>query len=173
MWFSRPGHLLPLLRGPCPLLALSAEDKGQNGHPDWMQPHTQQTVMRCVFWHLSIRTNMNSFSNLSNSSSSVGLDHTGQPSLLMCINEPWPPMTLSPDHYCSFLGPLLIDTDHCRLGTSHKSCSFGDILTWSSSHHNVALVKLASILTLTHFSCIYHINFEDNMFTCCLIYPTH
>jgi len=90
--------------------------------------------------------------NLSYSSSSVGSDHTGQPSLLMTINEPCPPMTLSPVHYCSFLGPLLIDTDHCRPGTPHKSCSFGDGLTKSSSHHNLALVKLAQILTLAHFS---------------------
>ncbi|KAK3559083.1 hypothetical protein QTP86_002995 [Hemibagrus guttatus] len=36
---------------------------------------------------------LNLFSNLSNSSSSVGPDHTGQPSLPTCINEPRPPMT--------------------------------------------------------------------------------
>ncbi|ROI16091.1 hypothetical protein DPX16_7144 [Anabarilius grahami] len=64
-----------------------------------------------------------------------------------------PPMTLSPVHHCSFLGPLLIDTDHCRPGTPHKSCSLGDALTQSSSHHNLVLVKLAQILTLAHFSC--------------------
>ncbi|KAK3532048.1 hypothetical protein QTP86_003544 [Hemibagrus guttatus] len=46
-------------------------------------------------------TSMNFFSNLSNSSSSVGSDHKGQPSLPTCINEPWPPMTLSPVHHCS------------------------------------------------------------------------
>jgi len=130
--FIRPGHLLPLLRGPvlmltCPLLALSVVDRGQHGHPDWsaaVQPHTQQTAMHCVFWHLSIRTSINFLSNLSYSSSSVGSDHT--------INEPRPPMTLSPVHHCSFLGALLIDTDHCRPGTPHKSCSFGDALTQSS-----------------------------------------
>ncbi|KAK3565642.1 hypothetical protein QTP86_012966 [Hemibagrus guttatus] len=74
------------------------------------------------------RTSINFISNLSNTISSVGSDHTGQPSLPTCINEPWPPMTLSPVHHCSFLGPLLIDTDHCRPGTPHKSCSFGDAL---------------------------------------------
>ncbi|KAK3533886.1 hypothetical protein QTP70_032995, partial [Hemibagrus guttatus] len=48
-----------------------------------------------------LRTSNNFFSNLSNNSSSVGSDHTGQPSLPTCINEPWPPMTLSPVHHCS------------------------------------------------------------------------
>ncbi|KAI9545517.1 hypothetical protein NQZ68_035852 [Dissostichus eleginoides] len=50
---------------------------------------------------------MNCFSNLSYSSSSVGSDHTGQPSLPTSINEPWLPMTLAPvhrftslDHFC-------------------------------------------------------------------------
>lgn len=61
-----------------------------------------------------IRTSINFFNNLSNSSPSVGLDHTGQ-LFCTCINEPWPPMTLSPVHHCSFLGPLLIDTDPCIL----------------------------------------------------------
>ncbi len=76
---------------------------GQHGHPDWsaaMQPHTQQSAMHCVFWHLSIRT---SFNFLSYSSSFVISDHTGQPSLLLCISEPWTLMTLSPVHHCSFL----------------------------------------------------------------------
>ncbi|KAK3564961.1 hypothetical protein QTP86_031259, partial [Hemibagrus guttatus] len=41
-------------------------------------------------------TSINFFSNLSNSSSSVGSDHTGQPSLHTCISEPWPLMTLTP-----------------------------------------------------------------------------
>ena len=34
------------------------------------------------------------------------------------------------------------DTDHCRLGKPHESCSFGDALTQLSSHHNLALVKI-------------------------------
>ncbi|KAK3514108.1 hypothetical protein QTP70_005108 [Hemibagrus guttatus] len=45
----------------------------------------------------------NDDSNLSNSSSSIESDHTGQPSLPTCINEPWPPMILSPVHNCSFV----------------------------------------------------------------------
>lgn len=39
---------------------------------------TQQTVMHCVLWHLSIRTSRNVFNSLSDSGSSVGLDHTGE-----------------------------------------------------------------------------------------------
>ncbi|KAK3534554.1 hypothetical protein QTP86_016631 [Hemibagrus guttatus] len=38
-----------------------------------------------VRFKLGVRTSINFFSNLSNSSSSVGSDHTGQPSLPMCI----------------------------------------------------------------------------------------
>ncbi|ROL44594.1 hypothetical protein DPX16_18305 [Anabarilius grahami] len=68
-------------------------------------------------------------------------------------------MTLSPVYHCSFL--LLIDTDHCRPGTPHKSCSFGDALTsLSSSHHNLALVKVAQILHLPIFPAS-NINFEE------------
>ncbi|KAI5617592.1 tyrosine-protein kinase CSK [Silurus asotus] len=74
------------------------------------------------------------FSSLSYRSSSVGSDHTDRPSFLTCFNESWLPTTLSPVHQCSFFGPILIDTDHCRSGTSHKSCSFGDALTQSSCY---------------------------------------
>lgn len=63
-------------------------------------------------------------------------------------------MTLSLVPYRSFLGSLLIDIDHCRLGKPHESCIFGNSLTQLSSHHNVALVYLAQILMLAHFS--YH-----------------
>lgn len=42
---------------------------------------------------------------------SIGSDHPSQPSLPMCISDPWPPMTRSPVHHCSFLAPLLTDTD--------------------------------------------------------------
>ena len=93
------------------------------------------------------------FCNLSNNSS-VGWHHAGQP----CINERRNGGLRDPvpqGHHCSFLpsfpGPLLIDTDHCRLGKPHKSCSFGDALIQSSSHHNSAVVKLARKLTLVHF----------------------
>ena len=125
----------------------------RSGDPDWsaaMQPHMQQTAMHCVFWHLSIRTSINFFSNLSNSSLSVGSDHMDWSLLPTCIYETWA-MTLSPVQHCSILGPLLIDTDHCRPGTPHKSCSSGDALAQSSSNHNLALVKLAEILMLAPF----------------------
>ena len=78
----------------------------------------REILTHCVFWHPPLRTSINFFSNLNNSSSSVGSDHMGQPSQPACNNEPWPPMTLSPVHHCSFLGPLLIDTNHCRHGCS-------------------------------------------------------
>ena len=73
-----------------------------------------------------------------------GLDHRGLSLLLMCISEPWLPKTLLPVHHCSFLGPLLIDTDHWP-GTPHKSCSFGDALTQSSSHHTLGSNLLKSL----------------------------
>ena len=53
----------------------------------------------------------------------------------------WLPMTLSLVHHCSFLGPLLIGTDHCRQGTPLKSYSFGDALTQWCRHHILTLVK--------------------------------
>lgn len=55
---SDEADLLPLCWGPvpmlaCPLLALWAVDRSQDGQPDWsasIQPHSQQTVMHCVFY---------------------------------------------------------------------------------------------------------------------------
>ncbi|KAI9516710.1 hypothetical protein NQZ68_013767 [Dissostichus eleginoides] len=44
----------------------------------------------------AIRTSITCFSNWSYSRSSVGSHHTGKPLLPMRINEPSPPMTLSP-----------------------------------------------------------------------------
>lgn len=67
------------------------------------------------------------------------------------------PMTMSVVHHCNFFGPVLIDTDYCSLG---------DALTQSSGHHSLALVRLTHTLTLTHFSCFYHINSENKMFAC-------
>ncbi|KAI5103567.1 NACHT, LRR and PYD domains-containing protein 12-like isoform X3, partial [Silurus meridionalis] len=84
---------------------------------------------------LSSINSINFFSSLSYRSSSVGWYHRDQPSLLTCINDPRPPTTPLPVHHCSFLGALLIDTDHCRPGTSHKSCSFEDALTQTSRRH--------------------------------------
>ncbi len=113
MQFIRPGHLIfhfSVVRFWCScayLLALSTVDRGQHGHPDWsaaMQPHTQQTAMHCVFWHLSTKTSINFLSNLSYCSSSIGS---------AC--------RLTLIHPSSCLGALLIDTDLCRPGTHHKS----------------------------------------------------
>ncbi|PIO27458.1 hypothetical protein AB205_0044700 [Aquarana catesbeiana] len=53
----------------------------------------------------------------------IDSNYTGQSSLPRCIGEPWLPMTLSMVHMFSFLGSLLVHPDHCRLRTSHKSCS--------------------------------------------------
>lgn len=58
-----------------------AVDRGQHGHSDWsaaMQPHTQQTAIHCVFWHLSIRACINFFNDLSYSSSSVESGHPSE-----------------------------------------------------------------------------------------------
>lgn len=68
-----------------PIVLFSVVDMDQRGHPDWfaaMHCHTQQTVMLCEFWHLSIRTRIHVFGNLSYSNLSLGSDHMGQPSLL-------------------------------------------------------------------------------------------
>ena len=100
----------------------------------WLHRPVYITNCDALFWHLSIRTNMNFFNNLSYRSSSVGLDHAVQPLVPTRINEHLPPMTQSPVHWFSFLGPLMIGTDHCKPGTPHKSSSFGDALTQLSSH---------------------------------------
>lgn len=89
------------------------------------------------------------FSNLYFSSSFVGLDHMGQPSLPTCISKPLSPMTLSSVHCLSLLGPLLVCTNRYIPGTSHKTCHFGDALTQSSSHHNLSI----TLWRLTIFSC--------------------
>ena len=85
VYYLFPSHILYCIHR-------SAITLRQHGHPDRSaatQPHTQRTAMHCVFWHLSIGTSINFFSNLSSSSSSIGSDNTGQPSLPTCINEPW------------------------------------------------------------------------------------
>ena len=123
MWFIRLGKLLPLLHVPvliitCPSLTLW----------HWcvaMQPYTQQTVMHCAFWRLSIRTSINFCSGLSN----CNLSFESEPgSLRMCISELSLHMTLTLVHHCSFFGPLLIDIDQYRLGTTHSRCSSGEAL---------------------------------------------
>lgn len=96
-----------------------------------------------------------------------GSDHMGQPLLPKCICFSCLPMTLSlVQHYC-FLRALLIDTSHYRLGTPHKSCSFEDVLTQSTSHHSLTLFKLEQIL---HMS-IFPPSNTSNMRTKCLFAP--
>lgn len=60
------------------------------------------------------------------------------------------PIILSSVQWLSFLGPLLVGSNHCTLGTPHKNCHFT----------NCHLIKVAQILVLVHFSA------------CSLIYPT-
>lgn len=95
-------------------------------------------------FHLSVRTSINFLDNLS-----FGIRPHGPDLSPHCISEPWLPTTLSLVYLCSFLGPLVIDIDHCTPGTPHKSCRFGDALTHLSSQHSLALVTL---LTFAHFS---------------------
>lgn len=54
------------------------------------------------------------------------------------------PMALSLVHWLFFTGPLLVITNHCKLGTTPQ----GDALTQASSYYNVALVKVAQALML-------------------------
>ncbi|MEQ2250098.1 hypothetical protein ILYODFUR_036307 [Ilyodon furcidens] len=79
-----------------------------------------------------------------------GSDHMGQPLLPLCSNDTFPC-----SHFSYFLGPFLLGADHCRLGTAHMSCSFGDVLTQLSRHLN--LVQFAQILTLAQlFQLLIH-----------------
>ena len=55
-----------------------------------------------------------------------------RPLLLMCINEPWPPMTMLLVHWVSFLEPLSVGPDHCREETSHKRCICQNSMTQPS-----------------------------------------
>ena len=122
-----PGAMCsPLLSGLVlmliPLLSLSVVDRRQRGRPDWsaaVQPHTQQSAKHCVFWHLSIRTSINFFSNLSSNSLSVGSDHTGQPSLQELQFWRWSdpvvcPSQFGPCQICSnlFAFPLFLLLTH-------------------------------------------------------------
>lgn len=49
---------------------------------------------------------------------------------------------------------------------------FGEALTQSCSHHNLALNKVTQIHTLAHFSWFRHNNFDYWLFTFSLIYHT-
>ncbi|KAK3516180.1 hypothetical protein QTP70_005684 [Hemibagrus guttatus] len=42
-----------------------------------------------------------------------------------------------------------LGTKHCILGTSHKTFCFGEALSQSFSHHNLALVKFTPIFPAT------------------------
>ncbi len=152
-WSSSDAHV--------PTVAAFGSGQGSAWAP-WlvwgMQPHMQQSVMHCVFWHLSIRTSINFLSNLSYSSS-VGSDHMGQPSLPTCINEPWLPMTLSPVHRSTLLGPLLIDTDHCRPRTLHKKMemlwpSHLAITNWLATH----IFPASNTSTLSTKCCLIQVH---------------
>lgn len=100
--------------------------------PKQIWPVDAQTPLCSV----SIRT-----SSLAYSSSSVGSDHTGQPSLHTCINDSWPSMTLSPVHNFSSdtYWPL-------QTGVEMFWPSCLAITVWP-------FVKVTQILTIAHFSC--------------------
>lgn len=51
----------------------------------------------------------------------------------------------------SFLGPLLVSADPCIPGTPHTTCHFRDVLTQSSGHHSLTLVKVAYQKCLASF----------------------
>lgn len=47
---------VPILMLTCPLLVFLALHSGQHGRSDWspaVHPHTQKTLIHCLFWHLS------------------------------------------------------------------------------------------------------------------------
>ena len=138
-----------------------------------MLPYMQQTPMHHAFWEFSIKTSINFFSSLSSSSSSVGMDHTGQNFLPTLVNEPWPLMTLSLISHCSFLFWDTFDRYWpLPTGNTSKELHYGDSLNQSPSHNRGPCSNPHYIYTYP-FSCLWHINFEDKMFTSCLIYPTH
>lgn len=94
-----------------------------------------------VFWHLSVRTSINFFSNLTNSSLAVRLDHTDKPLITTWISAPLPPMAVGTLPLCSsplfFLWTTYDRYDPLSTGNPHKSCGFGNLLTQSSMHHNL------------------------------------
>lgn len=61
-------------------------------------------------------------------------------------------MTLSLVRWFILFGSPLVCPEHCRLGTSHKTCSLGGTLAHSSSHYSLALVKVTQNLTLFQLS---------------------
>lgn len=95
------------------------------------------------------------------SSSSMKYDQTSHPSLPTCISEPSEPMVTSSVHRFSFLGAILVATNHCIQGTScMKNCCFGNALTHSFDHYNLASFR---------FSCLPIFpasNVTNELFTC-------
>lgn len=81
----------------------------------------------------------------------------------------WEPKALLPVHPLSFLGPLLVGTNHCILGPPHHTCCFGDSVSQSNSYHKLALVKVVQILMLVYFTLA---PFKNYLFPCCLLYRT-
>ena len=110
-----------------------AVDKGQRGHLDSsaaMQPHTQQTVMHCVFWHLSIRTSLTSSDIWAIVARLLGRTR----------------------------GPAFAPHVHQWTLAAHDPVAGSPLaLPWTTAHRenqeNLALVTLAKILALAHSSC--------------------
>lgn len=76
-----------------------------------MQPHVQQTVMRCVLWHFSTRNGTIFLCNRAVVFHLFG--RTTDPPRFVSLYR-----STSPTHYCSLFGPLSIDANHCRQGST-------------------------------------------------------
>lgn len=89
---------------------------------------------------------------------------------VVCINQPWPPMSLSPFRHCSLLGPCLIDTDYYGPGTPHMSIWVLDIL-WPSCRTTTMWPLSNSLKSLRSptFPTSNSSTFENKIFTCYLI----
>lgn len=119
-------------------------------------PHMQPTVMLCAIWKFSFRIIINLFSNLTNSSSPVGLDHSDHPSLPTCSNKLWPPITLSSVYHFW----LILTTENTlqepftraaaleMLFPSHLA-----ITIWSDSQNILRFYPGSYTLTLRLFTC--------------------
>lgn len=94
-----------------------------------------------VLWH--IPTNK-SLSNLCRSGWSVGLNHTRWPLLLLCINEPWVPNTLSPI-YLNYCWQCLSTAEW----EQNTSLAIPETL-WPTCHNNLTFVKVAQVFIPAH-----------------------
>lgn len=89
-------------------------------------------------------------------SSTVGLDHMVQPKL---HTHQWTlaAMTLSVVYHCFLLWTTF--RHQCKADTSHRNCSFRDVLTQSSSHHKLALHLSGVIMScLVNDTCFRILN---------------